>query len=79
VFSIGVMLFTLLACDFPFNDNSVKGLALKIQNNEPDWDRLKNKCSVDCINFIKRLLEKDKTKRISTDVALEDPWFKRNH
>jgi len=36
VFSIGVILFTILASEFPFNDDSVKGLSLKIQFEEPD-------------------------------------------
>jgi len=36
VFSIGVIMYTMLVCDFPFNDNTFQGLSKKIQNVEPD-------------------------------------------
>ena len=36
VFSTGVVLYTMLVCDFPFNDNSLQGVSKKIQEIEPD-------------------------------------------
>ena len=43
VFIIGVIMYTMLVCDFPFNDNTFQGLSKKIQNVEPDYKRLTDK------------------------------------
>jgi len=78
VFSIGVILWTMLACDFPFNDDSVQGLSYKIQFSEPEWKVLKNKnVSEECLDLLRKLLTKDRTLRVSLDDALTHPWFKK--
>lgn len=67
----------MLACDFPWNDDSIKGLSLKIQNTEPNWKVLKNKfVSEECIDILRKMLTKDKKMRVSLDIALDHVWFK---
>ena len=64
VFSIGVIMYTMLVCDFPFNDNTFQGLSKKIQNVEPDYKRLTDKkVSPECVRLISNMLMKDKIKR----------------
>jgi serine/threonine protein kinase len=80
VFSIGVIMYTMLACDFPFNDNSFQGLSKKIQETEPDYNRLRlKKVSFDAIELIKNMLQKDKVKRFTIQECLEDKWFTLGH
>lgn len=70
----------MLACDFPFNDDTVQGLAYKIKNSQPDMSKLKtSSVSDDCIDLIYKLLAKDKDKRISIEEALDHVWFKKEH
>jgi len=70
----------MLACDFPWNDDSMKGLAYKIQYKEPAWKVLKDReVSAECLDLLKKLLTKDKGMRISLDDALEHIWFKTEH
>jgi len=80
VFSIGVIMYTMLACDFPFNDNSFQGLSKKIQETEPDYNRLRlKKVSFEAIELIKNMLQKDKVKRFTIQECLEDKWFTLGH
>lgn len=72
-------MYTMLVCDFPFNDNTFQGLSKKIQNVEPDQSRLTlKKVSPECVKLISNMLMKDKTKRQSIQECLNDPWFQMN-
>lgn len=72
-------MYTMLVCDFPFNDNTFQGLSKKIQNVEPDQSRLTSKkVSPECVKLISNMLMKDKTKRQSIQECLNDPWFQMN-
>lgn len=78
VFSLGVILWTLLACDFPFNDDSVQGLSKKILECKPNWRTLQRKgVSDECIDLLSKMLAKEKRDRISLEEALAHPWFKK--
>jgi len=64
VFSIGVILYTMLVGNFPFHDDTLKGLSFKILNKEPPWQKIVDEGGSDeCIDLLKHLLEKDKEKR----------------
>lgn len=76
-FSIGVILYTMLANEFPFNGDELRELINNIKYSNPDYDRLKNNnISENCIDLIKLLLLKDKDERISIDAALNHEYFK---
>lgn len=76
MFSLGVILYTMIACEFPFNGSSVDELSKEIRNKEPKFGGSFNNVSLDCKDLIKKLLVKDKTIRITVDEALDHPWFK---
>lgn len=76
MFSLGVILYTMIACEFPFNGDGVDQLSAEIRNNEPNLssEEFQN-CSEDLRDLILNLLAKDKEKRFSVEDALNHKWF----
>jgi len=81
VFSIGVILYTMLRCDFPFNGDNLDALSFQIRKCDPNYHILTDAgVSNETISLIKGLLEKDSTKRLTLDEALKHECFsKQNH
>ena len=81
IYSLGVTLYKLSCCCYPYDlknedsDNYDK-IYNKIMNNNLEINNENNEYSQYFINFIKKLLEKDITKRINIDQALDDYWVK---
>ena len=73
----GVMMYILLTGYPPFEGNDEDEIFDNVLNKEPDYNipELKN-VSVNCIDLIKKLLEKDARKRIKADEALKHDFFK---
>lgn len=64
VYSMGVIAFTLLAHEFPFNGNSLPELSNNIMKNMPDFHKLTEKgISIDCVDLIKNMMKKHSNKR----------------
>ena len=73
----GVMMYILLTGYPPFEGNDEDEIFNNVLNKEPDYNipELKN-VSENCIDLIKKLLEKKASKRIKADEALKHDFFK---
>lgn len=77
VWSAGIMLYLLLAADFPFKGSSQAMTFEKIRRENYSLtasDQLRT-LSKEGRVFLAKLLDKDPTKRYSAREALRDPWF----
>ena len=72
IWSLGVMLYTMLFGRYPFHDNEPSALFSKIRNGQfllPDCISSKARC------LLRSILRKDPTERLSAHELLEHPWF----
>lgn len=80
LYSLGVTLYYLFYADFPYKLRNLKskdyeGLLRNIKNEELLFSE-KKKISLLFEDFLKKILEKDFTKRINISQALKHPWIK---
>ena len=77
IWSIGVVMYMILAANFPFRGNNNNELFERIRKGE--YSMLASKqllaCSQEGKLFLKRLLERNSSRRYSARAALRDPWF----
>ncbi|EAS04526.2 Serine/Threonine kinase domain protein (macronuclear) [Tetrahymena thermophila SB210] len=79
IWSIGVIMFSLLTGDLPFIDpnDSELGLIDLIIHSEPDYEKYmaNNQISPEAYNLLTKLLEKDPKNRITLRDALQHEWL----
>ena len=76
IWSLGVTTFFLLTGFHPFDSHDQQELLKKIVRQDPDYDAEEWKnVSSEAMDLVKKLLTKDKEKRIEIDQVLEHEWI----
>ncbi|GAA6063026.1 hypothetical protein JCM10212_001805 [Sporobolomyces blumeae] len=74
--SIGVVLFSLLTCQTPFDESESTPLPQRMRERQVDFEFLRGEgLSEVCLDFLRRLLVSDPRKRMSCAEALAHPWI----
>ena len=78
LWSLGIMAYLMVSGKLPFNSEDENEIARQVVYDEPDYSRnpVWKNISTECIDFIKRLLNKDQNKRMTIKEALEHKWIK---
>ena len=79
LWSLGIMTYLMVSGKLPFNSEDENEIARQVVYDEPNYDRnpVWKKISSECVDFIKRLLEKDQNKRMTIKELLEHKWIKK--
>ena len=78
LWSIGVMTYVMLTGRLPFHDKIDREIARKAVFCEPDYsDSLWNGISDDAKDFVKKLLKKKGSERMTIEKTLEHEWIKK--
>ena len=59
MWAVGVITFALITGNAPFVGKTKQAIYDAVCNKEPKYEKLANKCSKDCENFIKACLQKN--------------------
>ena len=72
MWSLGVLLYVVLAGELPFDNNylSQQILSADVQFRSPVWKTISNEAK----DLIKKLIVKDPSKRLTIHQALQHPW-----
>ena len=72
----GIIMYYLIAGEFPFKGNTKRDIYYKIENQDIDFSSPKfNSVSEECKELISKFLEKDKNQRIVLNAALGHPFI----
>ena len=73
MWSLGVLLYVVLAGELPFDNNylSQQILSEDVQFRSPVWKTISNEAK----DLIKKLIVKDPSKRLTIHQALQHPWI----
>mmetsp|Transcript_43604 Transcript_43604/g.79448 ORF Transcript_43604/g.79448 Transcript_43604/m.79448 type:complete len:448 (+) Transcript_43604:78-1421(+) len=75
IWAFGVLMYLLMYGQYPFDAKTPKEIMTKILTNTVAWNKGKAKLSKAAIEFLKKLLTHDPSKRLEANSALRDPWI----
>ncbi len=76
IWSLGIVMHQMLTGKFPFEPNKNEDLFQVIKTKKFDPELLyRADCSEEVIDLVQKTLEKDPSKRLSTQQCLEHPWI----
>lgn len=76
IWSCGVVLYSMICANLPFNDENVGILIEKIKSSEPIYP---SSMSHGVKDLLKRMLEKNPTKRIDLKDIINHPWVNKTY
>mmetsp|Transcript_38911 Transcript_38911/g.34584 ORF Transcript_38911/g.34584 Transcript_38911/m.34584 type:complete len:206 (+) Transcript_38911:789-1406(+) len=77
IWSLGIVLYVFLMGEIPFKGKTYDEVKRKICSKNIEFEGPKWNINPMVINFLKKLLEKDPSKRYSATQALQDPFIKK--
>ena len=77
MWACGVILYSMVCKQLPFQSNDRKQTFKHIKERQPDFmsSAFQDSVSPHCVDMIRKMLNKEPTKRISVAEALEHPFF----
>ncbi|CAK68583.1 unnamed protein product (macronuclear) [Paramecium tetraurelia] len=78
IFSAGVLMFIMLTGQSPFKAQSYDEIVMKNYHCQIEFSLIKNQpLSEEAVHLLTSLLEKNPDLRISSELALQHPWFQK--
>merc|ERR1712224_52812 len=75
IFALGVTLYLLVTCEHPFRGKSMQSIMHRTVKHEPEYHAGTWQGINGCMSFVKALLKKDPTQRLSMEEAMRHPWL----
>ncbi|SOV18981.1 calcium-dependent protein kinase, putative [Plasmodium sp. gorilla clade G2] len=76
IWALGVMVFFMLTGKYPFEGKNTPKVVDEILNKNINWKGKEfSSLSIEAVDFLKRLLERNEKKRLTAYQALNHPWI----
>merc|ERR1719379_2490599 len=75
LWAFGVLLYLLMYGRYPYDGKNPQDIMTKILMEKIEFRHDKAKLSETCLDFVRKLLERNPRKRITAEEALKHPWI----